>query len=511
MKLFKILNNNLEDNSKLDNKLFNNINGYSLDCNQRKAIVSNYQNTLVVAGAGSGKTLTIVGKIKYLIEELHVKKEDILCISFTNESVNSLKKKCLYDVLVLTFHKLGLMILKDSKVNYKIASSDTLEYIVNEYFESFIYSNLKVNYFLDYFKMYIKNQDLSIEKIKTKYFKYFLSYKRLIIKFINILKSNDYVVREFRKVYLSYTDKCFLIIALDIYRLYIEELNSKLELDFDMMITKASQVLDRYPLKYNFQYIIIDEFQDTSWVRYKMIKKLQEKLNSKLFLVGDDFQSIYRFSGCTLDLFVNFKDYFKDSHIFYLDRVYRNSQELINISYNFIKKNPYQLRKVLVANKYLKNPVKLIYYKDSDYKEKFYKLLDMIRAKGIKEVLVLGRCNQDINLVYKEKLIDNHIIYKDMALKFLTVHTAKGLESEEVILLNVVDDVLGFPNKIEDNKILNIIFKNKEKYEYAEERRLFYVALTRTKNNIYLFSKRNNESIFLKEIKKSVKVMDIKC
>ena len=98
-----------------------------------------------------------------------------------------------------------------------------------------------------------------------------------------------------------------------------------------------------------------------------------------------------------------------------------------------------------------------------------------------------------------------------MALKFLTVHTAKGLESEEVILLNVVDDVLGFPNKIEDNKILNIIFKNKEKYEYAEERRLFYVALTRTKNNIYLFSKRNNESIFLKEIKKSVKVMDIKC
>ena len=136
-------------NEILNDAFFDNINGYSLDINQRKIIIDNTDNILVVAGAGSGKTLTIIGKIKYLIEKKLIKPEQILCISFTNETVNNLKTKLNYNVDVWTFHKLALEILKDHNIFYSIAEVDLLEYIVNEYFESIIYYNGKYQYVLE--------------------------------------------------------------------------------------------------------------------------------------------------------------------------------------------------------------------------------------------------------------------------------------------------------------------------------------------------------------------------
>ena len=88
-----------------------------------------------------------------------------------------------------------------------------------------------------------------------------------------------------------------------------------------------------------------------------------------------------------------------------------------------------------------------------------------------KEILVLGRCNHDLSVVYKGEVINNSFLYKNLKIKYLTVHTSKGLESEEVIVLNVSDDLLGFPNKLEDDEVLKLFFRNKERYLYAEERR----------------------------------------
>ena len=96
-----------------------------------------------------------------------------------------------------------------------------------------------------------------------------------------------------------------------------------------------------------------------------------------------------------------------------------------------------------------------------------------------------------------------------MNIRFLTVHASKGLESENVIILNLSDEILGFPNKIEDDEVIKLFFKTKERMLYAEERRLFYVALTRTKNNVYLITKKNHESIFVKEIINKCEVIDI--
>ena len=121
------------------------INNCYLDDTQINAIEDDNKYIIVVAGAGSGKTLTILGKIKYLIEKKNYKEDEILCISFTNESVESLKRKLEslnYNIDVYTFHKLGLNLLPNN--NYSIINDKYLDYIIDEYIKSYIFSNKKI-------------------------------------------------------------------------------------------------------------------------------------------------------------------------------------------------------------------------------------------------------------------------------------------------------------------------------------------------------------------------------
>ena len=113
--------------------------------------------------------------------------------------------------------------------------------------------------------------------------------------------------------------------------------------------------------------------------------------------------------------------------------------------------------------------------------------------------MVLGRNNDDILLLVPN--IKNDVFtYRDCEIKYLTVHRSKGLEEDNIILINCNDDYLGFPNKIIDDKVFELISKNKEKIPFPEERRLFYVALTRTRKYIYVMCKYNKVSPFVKEI-----------
>lgn len=468
-------------------ELFKNINGYELDYNQKKAIVVNEENNLVIAGAGSGKTLTIVGKIRYLIEVLGIKKEEILCISFTNDCVRSLKSALIknfnYDLDVYTFHKLSLDIIRNNNKNVSICCKDTLEYIIDEFFHC-IFSDL----------------------LYKKYYDIYPMIKRLIITFINLFKSNNYNVNEFDNIFnkIEYNQEYILLrIIKKIYVEYESELNSKLEIDFNDMINKSIDIIRNGGYIKNYKYIIIDEYQDTSLTKYNLIKEIKKRVNAKLFAVGDDFQSIYRFTGCNLDIFLKFDEYYGYSKTTKIVNTYRNSKELIFIASTFIMKNKNQLRKSLKSNKSNKRPIKIIYV--NNYKEIFEKLIINVYNKYKSSILILGRNNKDIYKVINDnfKLDNNKLIYiknSNIDITYLTVHKSKGLESDNVILINLEDNNLGFPSKIENNKVLNYVLNEKDYYPYEEERRLFYVALTRTKNNVYLLVNKKSISIFVKEL-----------
>ena len=464
---------------------------FPLDENQMELLLNDV-NSLVIAGAGSGKTLTILGKINYLIETSKCLPKEILVISFTNASVNDIKNRINYDVNVYTFHKLAINILNSIDYKYDLCSDYLLKYIITEYLKDCTVNEQKT--ILNFL-----NFDGSYKKLLNS--NTFKSLCKLIETYINLFKTNNYTYDNIKNKKYTKLEKSILMIIFSIYKTYITEKRSNQKFDFDDLIIFATKLFFKSPLKY--KYIIIDEFQDCSLIRLNLIKEIYKHANSKIICVGDDWQSIYRFSGCDLNIFLNFSKIFPNVKNINLLNTYRNSQELISIAAEFIQKNPIQIKKNLNSNKHNENPI--IFVPTTNKKYILKKLLNYLLTVS-SNIMILSRNNNDIlNYIDEDfQLNNNLLIYKNIEIKFFTVHKSKGLEAEQVIILNCNDDYLGFPNKIENNVIINKLMINNE-IKHAEERRLFYVAITRCKKSTYLIYDKKKPSIFVNEIKKIVK------
>ena len=441
-----------------------------LDKYQKKAVKCKRKNILVLAGAGSGKTFVIVSRVKYLIHNLNIDPKEILCISFTNDAVDKLKNDLKDEKIdVLTFHKLALKIIGRKK---DVLAEDMLfDIILDSFSNDKLYGLYKMG-----------KQDICI----------------LIKTFINLFKSNNYSLDMFYS-FINKADAKDKILLKEIMKCYIcyeSYLNKENLMDFNDMINIAIDKLDNCNVRY--KYIIIDEYQDTSLVKLNLIKKLISLSNANLFAVGDDFQSIYRFTGSDIKIITNFRRYFPFAKIIKLKYTYRNSYELIKIAGKFIMKNPFQLRKKLLSKINFKNPIEIIYYDDLNYS-----INNVIKENNINNLFILSRNNYDLE---KIKIND----FKNINFRKLTIHKSKGLQSDYVFIINMNNNVNGFPNKYIDHPILKYVNNYKEYYPYEEERRLFYVALTRCKKKVYLFAPKDNPSIFIKELLKFNKQIKIR-
>ena len=371
-----------------------------------------------------------------------------------------------------------------------------------------------------------------LKEMQTEYtMKEFL---KLCETFIQLFKANSYDEKFFhdQRKQLTYTvgksyvnnfmitrTLHFLNIIEKIYFYYQSRLIENKSIDFADMINLAKKHVEESGISSNYKYIIIDEYQDIGMDRYKLIKAIIEKTSARLMCVGDDWQSIYRFAGSDASLFTSFANYWGETQVSKIENTYRNSQELINIASSFIMKNYSQIPKLLRSQKNCKKPVCLHYYNENNFFKVLEKLLNSIVEEYGEErkIMLLGRTNNDINMLRPQKtyasaineikpfvLKGNDVIYKKyekLKIEFLTVHKAKGLEADNVIILNMKNEKLGFPNRIADDPILQLLLPNKDNFSFAEERRLFYVALTRTKNQVFLLIPDQNESVFVNEIK----------
>lgn len=469
--------------------------GVKYDEYQYKVVVSESKNILVVAGAGCGKSTTIVSKISYLINNKDILPSQILCVSFTNESCNSLKEKLSknnYDVEVLTFHKLSLKILENNKTKYKICSEDYLWYLINEYFYGLIYG--EEVYIKIVIKYYHKICFGDINKIYNKIDKSDLI--SLIYRFICLFRTNGYDIEYLIKLINNSFGKrlYFLYLVVCIIYEYKLSLDSEEMIDFDDMILIAS----KSKIDFKYKYVIVDEFQDTSYIRFNLINNIVKSCNSNLIVVGDDYQSIYGFSGCDLSLFLGLNN--SDFEVIRIINSYRSSQELINVACKFVNKDKLLINKELKSCKSISKPVKIVYYKN--IKNDFKKLMEYLVINNINNIMILGRNNNSIYEVISDKVIfeNNKLHYKDNEMIYYTVHKSKGLESDNVVIISLYDGEYGFPCKIKNDKVLNLVMRDMQKNSYNEERRLFYVALTRSKNNVYLYTSLYNPSIFVNEI-----------
>ena len=494
---------------------------YKLDTTQEKIVRDTSKYLLVTAGAGSGKTLTILGKIAYLVNVKNIMPSEILCISFTQAAStslkNKLKKELNLDIPTYTFHKLSLEILKESKKSYEISDPDLLDLITEEFFEQDILtSTYLLKEICTYFKEGKQNFQKSYQKIKQNKYLQLNQLKHLCITFIRLMKCNDYNLSDFTKFlkrikslnYFRYRkEKIVLELILNIYIKYESYLKENQEIDFDDMLIKATNYLKQKEYSPTIKYIIIDEYQDTSYIRFQLIKELLIITDSNLMVVGDDFQSIYKFTGCDVSLFTNFSKYFKEAKIEKLEKTYRNSETLIKIAGKFIMKNKNQMKKNLYSDKVLTEPIKIIKY--TNIQEQFLNIIDKLSEYPQNKILVLGRNNKDINKILNDKIKykEEKIIiekYQELDITYMTVHKAKGLESDNVIIINLENKVNGFPNQLKEEPLTRLVTKEEDRYPYSEERRLFYVALTRTKNYVYLLVPKKNSSIFIEELEQII-------
>lgn len=462
------------------------------DTQQEKAIKCIHNNSLIIAGAGSGKTTTLLFKIDELLNN-NVKENEILVISFTNETVNNFKKKLKHKIDVMTFHKLALKIVGNTK---EIIEDDILEDVISNYLQRIPTKLKKKIFFILYVDVFSQKKYHQKTITNGK-----ISITGYLARLVNIIKANNIDINQIDINKFSLNETIIIYCVRQIYTKYEKILKENNFMDFDDLIIDATKHILYKKYTSPYKYILVDEYQDISQIRLDFLKALIDNNNAILTAVGDDFQSIYGFNGSNNNLFYKFQNYYKNSKIFYITTTYRCPQRIISKAGKFIMKNPYQIKKKLNSINKCNSKIKKIY--TSDQKKALVRIINIYINKE-ETILILGRNNFDINFMIDKKrnFEDSYLVYnqrKYNKIRYLTIHKSKGLEADIVIIINLSNGKNGFPNE-ENDKLVRKICKNDEDYMLAEERRLFYVALTRCRKKIYLIIDKKNPSIFVKEI-----------
>ena len=342
----------------------------------------------------------------------------------------------------------------------------------------------------------------------------------LILSFITLMKANektiDGLLAEIPQVEQMQDIEAAnnlrnKVVLTDIIKPFYEEyertLDRNYEIDFTDAIIQATE-LCRKGLWKHYEYILVDEFQDISVDRYKFLQALRSDTpKTKLFCVGDDWQSIFRFAGSDMSLVYEFEKYFGFTEHCKIETTYRFHQPLIDKSSEFVMKNKEQKEKTIKTPngdtyKTFLNFVKCDGEDEEGVKKEVEKIVSAIPTN--QNILLLGRYNYDaVSVGYKGKMdmTENRMMVKvgGREIPFLSVHSAKGLEADHVILVNCNQGAYGFPSLIEDDPILDFVLSKSEAYPFAEERRLFYVAMTRARMRMYVLYDQKRPSPFIGE------------
>lgn len=438
----------------------------SLNNEQLEAVLSNDNEIMLVAGAGTGKTNTIVKKIIYLIKEQRVIPYNILAVTFTNKAVREIRERvnnslCTNHsgVVVNTFHQLAKSIL-DKDDNYQLLGYKSLKILEDEGREKILDKIIKYN------DMYNRVNEFN----KT--------IKALLIDF-NAKKNNRYI---------ESSNKEYEELFKELYHAYVLEVFANGYIELDDLVNLVIVLLERYPeirkeVSSAFDYIFVDEYQDVNKEQYKLIKLLKNK--NKVLIVGDEDQAIYGWRGSNSKYFRDFQLEYPDCRVIKLERNYRSTQQILNLADGFIKQNKNRIDKTLKSDKIGVFPdIQEISSKENQIEF----LFDQIQKLGSNknDIAILIR-NRDFDYLsdLKLKFVKNDIGYtmvgefpllkrkiiKDLmaVLKFLITDT------DNISLSRIIKNMklgLGeqFYNKIEEISVEeNIksyyhIMKNHEKY-----------------------------------------------
>lgn len=327
---------------------------------------------------------------------------------------------------------------------------------------------------------------------------------RLVVTFITLLKTS---CKDISQIIGNTTARrdLFIIqnIFIPVYNRYTEILKQKGEIDFTDAIIQATAICNASP-SLGYKHIIVDEFQDISIDRYKFLQALRKGTpQAKLYCVGDDWQSIYRFSGSDMNLFNQFSSYFGATEISKIETTYRFGEPLVSLSSNFIQRNSKQIRKSIHPfNPNSKTELSFYEYDRFNYCDIIRQIVEAIPSNN--SIFLLGRYSFDdyyLSKTFTSTKEGSKFYYfiNNRKIEFMTVHKSKGLEADYVIILQCNKDTFGFPSQISDDPVLNNVLTESEDFPYCEERRLFYVAITRAKVQTITLYDKYCPSVFVNE------------
>lgn len=293
----------------------------------------------------------------------------------------------------------------------------------------------------------------------------------------------------------------FYELAIPIFVKYKEYCINKSYLDFNDLISTATSLFQHHNdianhFKNKYEYILVDEFQDVNNLQVELIKLLLTE-RTQLFCVGDDWQSIYGFRGSNVSYIIEFEKHFKQSKVITLNLNYRSTQSIVGASNEVISHNKFKVEKDIQASK--KSEHKIVVYSGSSEEENI-----QFCSEKVKELLNEGLSNEDIMFLYRRtKMFWTYSVRfkkEGLMVQAKTIHAAKGLEAKVVFIVGLTEGYGGFPDIWLADRIFQIIKKANHDLLLEEERRLFYVAITRAKDKLFLITEKGNESSFIKEI-----------
>ncbi len=475
--------------------LFNQLESSPLNVSQQQAVLLNDDNNLVLAGAGSGKTSVLTARVAYLLQSHLAQAEQILMLAFGRDAAKEMQQRlgekvgmAADNVTVNTFHQLGLKIISQVEGQSVTLSPLALEEKARH---AWCVNWLKSHWATDTnFRRW--------QKHLTKWPIAYLTGDEELAHHVEnpkLIAWLDKQLMQFAAMYISKKDIQERLVDHEEYTRFNSELalswpcftawkkmlKEERQIDFPTMISRATQYVTKGKFVSPWRYIMVDEYQDISPDRLALIEALaaetKKQAAASLFAVGDDWQSIYQFAGSEVNLTTGFSDRFAHSTVHHLDTTYRFNNQIGSVANAFVQANPSQLEKEL--NSFKQKKSKCVHTIANNQIEK---VLDDLNRKATsrKSVLILGR-----NHYHKPPLLsDWQKLFLSLNIQFMTCHASKGKEADFVIVVSV--DEGQFPAKKKQLHVDTALTESEDDFPHAEERRLFYVAMTRAKEQVWI-------------------------
>lgn len=496
----------LEDETQRWLGLFSQMESSPLNFSQQKAVLLNDDHNLILAGAGSGKTSVLTARVAYLIESQQASADEILLLAFGREAAKEMRERIRSKVgpaadgiTINTFHQLGLAIINQCEASplevSPMAGNDKLKHEwccdwLKKHWMTPTNFRRWQKHLSQWPIAYIKGDEELGSHVENPKLTQWLVNQLEQLAMLGVSKKTIQEQLVDNPEYTRLNSE--LALCWPCYKAWKDMLAEAGQLDFDTMISKATNLVKQSKFKSSWRFIMVDEYQDISPARLDLIKALceQKQVSARLFAVGDDWQSIYQFAGSNVSLTTGFAERFPYSTIGSLDTTYRFNNKLGLVANLFVQQNPNQLVKSL--NSVVERKRNTVFVAEHSAIEK---ILDQLNRGNdeTKSVLLLGRKNSHKPDLLKEWQNS----FRHLSINFMTCHASKGKEADYVIILNV--DEGQFPLRVRTHHLDTALSANGDDFPDAEERRLFYVALTRAREKVWVTHSSGGSS-FVKEL-----------